>query len=179
MPKLHGGNRRGHPALRPQRGRTRHHNRERVAHRTAGRLRLATDLRAPPSSVTPVLTAAIIVDLSIVACAPTARRPSDPSVSARPPCPSEPRRCPGPKAPGVHGRVSSSRGRQSGRAWPSGPRADKLRTNGSEDAAVSPIALRTRAPSWSVPARSNPGVADERFAYTASGCGRRRRFDGG
>ena len=42
-----------------------------------------------------------------------------------------------------------------------GPRADKLRTNGSEEAAVSPIALRTRTPSGSVPAQLKLGVRDE------------------
>jgi hypothetical protein len=45
MPKLHCGNRRGHPSPRPQRDRTRQHHREAVAHRTAGRLRLATNIQ--------------------------------------------------------------------------------------------------------------------------------------
>ena len=39
------GNRRGHPSPRPQRDRTPQHHRERVAQRTAGRLRLATNIQ--------------------------------------------------------------------------------------------------------------------------------------
>src|SRR5271154_1229035 len=56
--------------------------------------------------------------------------------------------------------INGSRGFGAGLAE-LGPRAAKLRTNGSEEAGVAPIALRTRAPSGSVPAQLKLGVRDE------------------